>query len=866
VTFGKKRNILIQHDEQELFTHQTTVIPVLLSDVHWQQYTGMFLLSLGTLLLELTLTRVLSVANWNHFAFLVISTALLGFGSAGVTLSLWTKLRDQIPLNRALAYLSFLFSVVAVASFWLMQHIRFEPFHIFVERRQLVYIPLYYVVLAAPFFCSGLAISLLLSRGGRHVNRLYAADLLGAGLGCMAVCGVMPIFAGSGSIAVAAMFGMLAALAFSSFRLSKFTVFTALMTLGMLALAFVAEQAIPITVIPEKGHPLKPEGQSPIYTRWNSFSRIDVYDLPAAPELGRPRPGFRSIIIDAGAAGTGMGNLSMGVRNFLAHAPEYRPTGLAYVGKKHPKVLIIGSGAGKEVLEALYFGASSITAVEINPIITNLVTKQMGGHWGGLFEQPEVRLVTEDGRSFIRRSKEKYDVIISVDTVSNAALGSGALSLSETYTLTLEAFEDYWNHLSSGGTLMVTRYYLQLPKLVATARELFERQRLGTLAGHLLAFRDVTDPFRHVPALNGVLLQKSPITSKQVDAVAARLGIGLNKDWGRTGPPKIYYSPISQPRDEFETLLTDLTTSPHLDRIYSSSTDFLGPATDDQPFFNQSMRWSHPWLGVRTVVEDAGKPTARKNSPVAEVSLLVLLIQAIVVAGVLILLPLVRRSQLELHAMERWAFLTYFAALGLGFILIEMVLLQRFVLFLGQPIYTFSVVLAGLLIFTGAGSYWANRIQNVSRNVLSWSLLAVVVAILFTLLITRPVLSLSLGLPLPFRITITLLLIAPLGAVLGVPFPTGLRLIGNASPSLVPWAWAVNGFFTVIGSVLATILAMAFGFTAVHIIAAGCYTLALLAIRRSTAPEARLRRERISLSSSVAYSARGEAEAVEENA
>src|SRR5579864_9217981 len=244
----------------------------------------------------------------------------------------------------------------------------------------------------------------------------------------------------------------------------------------------------------------------------------------------------------------------MGVRNFLAHGPEYRPTGLAYVGKEHPKVLIIGSGAGKEVLEALYFGASSITAVEINPIITDIVTKRMREHWGGLFEQPEVRVVTEDGRSFVRRSKEKYDVIISVDTVSNAALASGALSLSETYILTLEAFEDYWNHLTPDGTLLVTRFYLQLPKLVATTHELFDRQGLGSPASHLLAFRDATEPFRHVAALNGILLQKSPIRPEQVEVMAARLGIGLNKDWGRTGPPKIYYSPFRQPGDEFETL------------------------------------------------------------------------------------------------------------------------------------------------------------------------------------------------------------------------------------------------------------------------------------------------------------------------
>jgi predicted membrane-bound spermidine synthase len=188
-----------------------------------------------------------------------------------------------------------------------------------------------------------------------------------------------------------------------------------------------------------------------------------------------------------------------------------------------------------------------------------------------------------------------------------------------------------------------------------------------------------------------------------------------------------------------------------------------------------------------------------------------------------------------LQVAGRWSFLTYFAGLGLGFILIEIVLLQRFVLFLGEPIYTFSVVLAGLLISTGAGSYLANGVQNVSRNVLSWSLLAVVAAILSTLFITPPVLALTLGLPSSLRVAVAFLLIAPLGVLLGVPFPTALRLIGKEASSMVSWAWAVNAFFTVIGSVLATILAMAFGFVAVHVVAAACYAVALLAIR--TAPQ-----------------------------
>jgi len=800
-----------------------------LTTIRWPHYTGIFLLSLATLLLELALTRVLSVANWYHFGFLVISTALLGFGVSGVTLTLWRRLRDEVPLDRVLALLALLFGFVTLASFWLMQRIPFRPFELLLDRRQFIYMLLYYLILAAPFFCSGLAISLLLTRGNRKVNRLYAADLLGAGVGCATLCGIMPIFGGSGSVVVAATLGVLAALVFNSFRLSRLTLIGSLAAAGMLALAFHAEQVLPIKVIPEKHlHPLFPAEGSPIYTQWNSFSRIDVYP---APELDptRPDPGFYSIIIDAGAAATGMDDLSMGARNYLADTPGYHPAGVAYVGKRHPKVLIIGSGAGREVLEALYYGASSVTAVDINPIINDIVSNRMREHWGGLFEQPEVHLVTEDGRSFVRRSKDKYDAIISVNTFSETALTSGALTFSESYILTREAFADYWNHLTPNGILLVTGY--NVGKIITTTRAMFDQMGLGTPATHLFAYRGIGAPFGRRHLNIGVVLQKSPLSPEEVDEMSRRVGIGTQQNWGNEGHPEILYSPFEKPQTQNQIFLADLAQSPHLERLLASTSEYLFPPTDDKPFFNQTQRWS-PRLGFRGVL-GAGPMGNVVTLPVAQVTLVVLLIQAVVVAGVLIVLPLVRFHRQGLQTSGRWAFLAYFASLGLGFILVEIVLLQRLELFLGEPIYTFSVVLAGLLIFTGVGSYFADSFREPSHQILSWLLLALVAAILFTLLAMPPILAWALGFGLSWRVTISILLIAPVGILLGMPFPTGLRLVGKQASPLVPWAWAVNGFFTVIGSVGAMILAMILGFTAVLAIAAACYATALIAIRRA---------------------------------
>src|SRR3982751_4205939 len=237
-------------------------------------YLGIFLLSLATLLLELSLTRVLSVALWYHFGFLIISTALLGFGTSGVVLALWRRLRELASLDHVLALLALLFGLLTVLCFWLMQRIPFDPFSLFSDKRQLAFMPLYYIVISFPFFCSGLALALLFTRGGKCVNRLYAFDLVGAGIGCAALALIMPAFGGSGSVVVSATLGLLAAAIFG-FRAARKTAGVAvILATGFFALAFFANTLWPISITPNKPVPPQP----PIYTAWNTFSKIDVFE------------------------------------------------------------------------------------------------------------------------------------------------------------------------------------------------------------------------------------------------------------------------------------------------------------------------------------------------------------------------------------------------------------------------------------------------------------------------------------------------------------------------------------------------------------------------------------------------------------
>jgi len=800
--------------------------------VHLRHFAGIFLVSFATLLLELTLIRVLAVASWYHFGFLVISMALLAFGASGVTLSLWSGLRERASLDRTLTVLSLGFGLTTIASFWLMQHIPFHPFSLLLDWRQLLSTPVYYLAIAAPFFCSGLVIALLFTRFSADVNKLYAADLLGAGIGCVSIVFIIPRFGGAGSVTIAAVFGFMAAVVFGLSQAKRLA--AAGIALGILAFgfAFIADRVLPISVDSQKHHPLQPYDRMPIYTAWNTFSRVDVYQLSAKPEAELPDPGY-GVFIDAGAVGTAIPDLSGGVRAYLARSQGYRPSGITYLNGRPRRVLIIGSGAGREVLEALYFKASSITAVEINPVINDIVTTRMRSNWGDLFEQPEVQLVTGDGRSFVRRSKEKYDAIIAIQTFNAAGLASGALGLSETYVLTREAFGDYLDHLTPDGILLITRGTSRIPRLFATAREVFDERGLGSPAAHLFAFRGPMAPFGTGQSLSGFMLKNSPFTVDEIRTITERLKASKGQTWtgeGKAPDPEIFYSPFGAPHNWYQSLLYDLAAGPDLKKIYATSSMQLAPVTDDAPFFEHVVRWTSLRPANFLSVFTAGKYKSDDEQPVAEITLVVLLFQVSLVAALLIVWPMWRFSRQGLRTPGRLAFLTYFAGLGLGFIMIEIVLLQRFTLFLGQPIFTFAVVLTTLLVSTGIGAYIAGRSHQGHRRLLLWVVTAILVMLFATAVSTSVVFSTALGLSLPWRIVITTVVVAPLGILLGMPFPIGLRIVSEEAQPLVAWGWAVNGFFTVIGSVIGLMLGMGVGFRVVFALAGACYLVSLAAI------------------------------------
>jgi hypothetical protein len=791
---------------------------------------GIFFLSFSSLLFELSLTRVFSVTLWYHFGFLIISTALLGFGVSGVLLSIWRRLREEYQLDRTLSRLSLFLGLSIIGSYWLLQKIPFDPFSLYKDKWQLLYMPVSYILVATPFFFTGLALSLLFSRAPLQINRLYAFDLAGAALGCLAIVITISRFGGGGSVLLAAVFAALAAILFSGAALPVHTLAALGLAGGSLLLAFKADEAIPMRITSNKRS--STDTTRPVISRWNTFSKIDLFLDSSRVVPGRLAP---VIVFDEGTAGTGLDfDLRPDVKSVLQqyNGDTLYPSCVAYLDKPRPKVLVIGSGGGSEVLDALHHGADRVVAVEINPIINRIVSTTMNDLWGNLLHQPGVEPVTDEARNYVKSSHDRFDAIVSVHTISNAAIVSGALSLSENYVLTREAFEDYYDHLTDSGVIYFTRPEFQLPRLFATGREVLEEKGIPDVGKHFLAY---TFPGRR--RLSGrksfyaiFLMSRIALTPVQVEKM--KTFINTLKD-GNAGPLFLY-----DPVGKYDNIYDSVLTAKRPGSLYADYPFELAPATDNQPFFNHHMRWSSiRWQSFKDIFSQnrLGR-LALEDEPVAEVSLLLLLAQVGIIAALFILLPLWRFSSDGWRTKKALPCLLYFSGLGFGFITIEMVMIQQFGLLLGEPVYTFAVVLAALLLFTGAGAWLSGKYTRNTRKTVRNAVLVLSALLMAASLFLPSLLRAAIALPMPFRLGLAVLVILPIGLAAGMPFPLGVRLISGEKSSLIAWAWGVNGFFTVIGSVVALLLSMIIGFQAVLWLTVLVYIGSMLLLQEKGAP------------------------------
>lgn len=776
---------------------------------------ALFLLSAAALTFEITLTRLFSVAQGYHFAFMIVSLALLGSGASGAALTLFPKTRDPA---HALTRLGWGFALTTIGAYALTLYAPFDAFRIAHDWRQALVLALHYVALAAPFFCAGAATGLLLAAQPERASRIYAANLAGSAAGCLLAVALPALMGGEGMVLLCAALGLLAALVPQlAPHASRFTPRASRLAQAALALvlllgAFQPPSFLAIRLSPYKSLSyalLYPDAER-VFQRWNGFSRVDVVrsqsirSLPGSGFACRvPPPAQLGLAVD----GDDLVPISQAEPDFEAAFTDCLLTALPYRLRPGARTLVLEPRGGFDVLVALAEGAQAVTAVEANPLIVAAVREQ--GAWAGrLYDDPRVTVVIEEGRAYARRTQERYDVVVLSLTASQRPVTSGAYSLSEDYRYTREAFADYLARLDEGGLLVALRW-LQTPPS--------EEVRAFALAVEAVE-ETGGDPRASVVVLRSyqqalIMARRGAFTPEELDAVRA---FADARAFDLVYLPGVRPDEVNRynvmPEPDYYRVCVGLLEAKDRAAWYRAYPFDVAPPSDDRPFFGHFFKWRQAGA-VLALAGHIWQPFGGAGYFV----LLALLALAIIAAGTLILLPLAARGA----RMERKGTvvptLAYFALLGLGYLGVEIPLLQRFILFLGHPAYAMATVLFALLLFSGLGSLTARRAPLKIVLFLLPALVAgyaVGLSVLFRA---------ALAAPLGWRLVVAVAALAPLALLMGIPFPRGVALLTGGSPVLVAWAWAVNGAVSVVASILAALAALSFGFSAVLAAGAVCY-------------------------------------------
>jgi spermidine synthase len=764
---------------------------------------GLALTSFAALLLELALTRLFSVVLFYHFAFLAISIALLGLGAGGVFAYLLKNRLARTDTRKLAARLSIDSSIVVLFVLEVVLHI---PVTLTVSAGNFLHLTAIYISAALPFFLIGVQFSVIFARESRRIPRLYAADLGGGALACLAVVPLLNWLGGPNTILSASVVMAIAAVVWAdSATLRK-------VAIGLVA-AFIVLIAANhsnrlIDVVYAKGMLRDPDWVE--FARWNALSRVEVDRQGQA----------KAIVIDADASTFIMNcDLAHWRGTGWEHDLMSAPPALANVLRPRGDFAIIGPGGGVDVLRAVANGSPSVTGIEINPLIANTIMRgRYAAYAQHLYERPEVHIHVTDGRSYLRSAPEHFDVVQMTLVDTWASTAAGALVLSENNLYTVEAFREYFEHLKPEGMIAITRWEFRQPRealrVVAVAMDALHRLGVVNPARNFIVASQGSLNEDGIPVV--VLAKRTAFTPQEEAAVQAHL-----ERYPELKP--IYLPSQVAPGLARHNPFANLIASNDPYRFAQTYAYNVGPVTDNDPFFFFTLK-------ARQILVARGRDDAidwKVNLGVL-VMILVLAISTVAVAGFLIL-------PLALRASRQSAFpLLYFVAVGLGYILVEIAFIQRFVLFLGHPTYALTVVIFLLMLSSGAGSLFSRR--WLPRTELAWMpLLLVIIALLADVFLLPRELAAWVGFGFGYRLAICGILLIPLGFAMGMPFPTGLRALATVSiPELhnlednaVEWAWAMNAAASVLGSVLAIMIAIQFGLTVTLACGLVAYVLAL---------------------------------------
>ncbi len=764
---------------------------------------GLGLTSLAALLLELALTRLFSVVLFYHFAFLAISIALLGLGAGGVFAYMLKGWLARFETRSLAAGLCLVNSVTVLAVLETVLHV---PVALEVTGMNFLRLTVLYLAAAIPFFLTGVLFSVVFAREARRIPLLYGADLGGGALACLAVVPLLNWIGGPNTILMASVALTVAAAVWAPTQTGRRVAGGFLAAFLILIAGNLSDRLI--DVVYAKGIFRNPALVE--FARWNALSRVEV-DI-----WGQSK----AVVIDADAS------------TYIMNVEPEHVSGTPWEGilmSRAPAVVnvlrprgefaIIGPGGGIDVLSALFAGSPSVTGIEINPIIADTIMRgRYATYSKHLYQRPDVHLHVTDGRSYLRSSQQQFDVVQMTLVDTWASTAAGAFALSENNLYTVEAFREYFEHLRPDGMIAITRWEFHEPRealrVVAVAMDALHRLGVANPARNFIVVSQGALDEDGIPVT--VLAKKTAFTVEEEAEVKTH--------FARYPGLRPLYLPSEHTRNPFGDLIA--SNDPYaFARQYAYN---VSPVNDNAPFFFFTLKPGQI-LGQQNL--QAGVDW-KVNLGVL-VLLLVLVISTVAVA-VFLILPLALHSGRMRHS----AFpLLYFVAVGLGYILVEIAFIQRFVLFLGHPTYALTVVIFLLMLSSGAGSLFSR--SWLPRTEMAWMpITLVIVALPLDVVFMPHWLAAWVGLGFYYRLLVSAVLLAPLGFVMGMPFPTGLRALA-AGPDLgistapanddnaVEWAWAMNASASVLGSVLAMVIAIQFGLTVTLACGLVAYLLAL---------------------------------------
>jgi Spermine/spermidine synthase domain len=748
-------------------------------------FAGIFLIALSGLVLEVSITRIFSAAIWYHFAFVAVSVALVGLGASGLVVQHRVKkLKGKWAEN------------LTILSAWGITI--FIPITLFVMHAlasQVIYLPLFMILFSVPFFFVGIIISAAFNAFASVAGRLYAADLIGASVGALLVVLFLILTGGEGATLIVGLIAAIGATIFSRIAKNNKKILVSLLFVAFAMSLIFLNHATQIFAIPtdptaQKDLPIylrEHPGSKIVKTEWNSFSRIDVV------EGGTGGEGLVAKVFIDGGAGTNIiswdGKTES--RQELSNWMQYLP----FKMMQEPKVLVIGSGGGRDVVASLVSGSKDVTSVEINPIIYETV-KSYGEKAGNVYSHEFVKSYVDEGRSFITRSSDKYDIIYVPFVDTWASVSSGGLSVSENFLYTLEGFQQYYDHLTDRGKIVTVRWLIDAPRFVSTYAKLLEQNGIpqNQLYRHLIMV--TSDSYTQDPSVTMVIFSKSPFTDEEISFLSQSFS-------------QYDYKPILVPGQVMrEPYSPFLNGEINLDQFYDMFETKVYPVTDDNPYF---LSFEKP---LPSAVE-------------------ILLYASIGIVAIFLLVPFSwmrgkgREISSEKSELRIATVIPYFAALGVGFILIELALLQKLILLMGNPTMTFALLLFTLLLSSGSGSLLSSRIARNNMKNLVFVIGGIAgLGILYVFFLPSIIYS-TIAEPIEVKAAVSIAILAPIGFLMGMPLPTGMRLLKVHRPDHIPWMWAINGAFSVLGAVLAIALGIMYGSSLAMVLGILTYLIAL---------------------------------------